>query len=253
MKNSRVAILLLVLAPLLVSCAPSEADVQAAVSAALDATAAARPAATATAAATATPAPTETASPTNTPTLRPTRTPSPTATPWPTMEPELVAIGRRCVDEITNDSYLFVEGPVNAIWTRTAPTLFAFVDESGEDYTFLLQYAYQADDWLFIDELIFNADGEVIRVPVTDVITDVIAGGILEFGAIRFRNSELETVQRIVDAEEVNLRYSGSEGQHDATLDEIERAIMKYTLHAYRALEYGGVELGDFTEGCPGE
>ncbi len=246
----------------LASCAPSEAELQAAVADAISATqqaistVTAEPMATATPIPTDTPAPTDTPPPTPTQTPRPTRTPQPTETPipMPTIGPDTIAHGRRCVDEITGDSYIYLKHSTDAVWARLAPTVMSFVDETNGRYEMTVEYIYYGNDWLFVEEIIFNADGEVIRLTPAGTDGDVLNdGNILETGVIPITMSNIEIADKLVTAEEVLIRYSGSDGMYDATLDPHERAMFVFAALIYRAVNDGRVSMDDFELDCPGD
>lgn len=252
-------ILLAVVLLALVSCAPSEAELQEAVAVAIQATQDAQPTATAEPTVTNTPRPTYTSVPTDTPTPAPTNTPRPTSTPRPTATlfptpPALVMdITRRCVDQITNDYYLYSDPHMNAVWARLSPVVTSVIIPVGESFVGELEYYYVADDWLFVDELIFNADGEVIRLTPEWTDTTVLSGGtILEAGGILIDLDGLNQLYELATGDNVQLRYSGTEGAEDVTLDEYEQNMMRFILAVLPPLLDGSISPDDFEEGCPG-
>lgn len=243
----------------LVGCAPSEAELQDAVAEAISATQQAIPTATEEPTATATPRATNTPTPTNTPrptftlTPRPTRTSSPTATPAPTLEPEMIALGGRCVDQITNDSYIFMQEGTNALWGSLSPAIIGYVTESDGDYELVMDFHYVGNDWLFVDELIFNVDGEVIHMTPVGISTDVLGGGrILESGTVIITPSVYVDFFKVIDGEDVKLRYSGSDGSFDAVPDAHEMNTLRYANLISGGLQDGSINLADFEEVCPG-
>ena len=252
-------ILLLTLAIMgLSACDPSEAELQDAVAEAISATqqaiptATAEPTATATPRATNTPVPTNTPAPTNTKEPSPTPRPTLTPTPIPTVDPSLLANGGRCIDQITNDSYIFIQAPTKLLWARGSPTILGFVAESEGAYDLQIDFYYVGDAWLFIDELIFNVDGEVIRMTVPDLNTDVLYGGsILESGTISITSSKYDDFFKIITGEDVKLRYSGSDGIFDVAPDEFEMGTLQYAYLVYLGLQNGTISLDSFEEACP--
>lgn len=250
-------LIMAVLTLLLISaCRPSETELQEAVAAAISATEAAQPTATATTAASPTPVstdtPTPTATPAATPTPQPTRTPRPTATPFPTPLPEVLAIARRCIDPIENDFYIHAGPLTDLVWGRLSPVVTTTMYPRGNSYEGQLEYYYVGDDWLFIDELIFNIDGEVVRIQPAWTDTEIIGGGtILESGGIPIGRSKMDLLSKLAAGENIQLRYSGTEGQTDVTLDDLERGMIRFMYAVLPSLMDGSISSDEIEEGCP--
>lgn len=241
----------------LCTCAPSEAAIQAAIQETIAAAPTEIPSPTGVPEPTHTPAPIETPTPQPTPTATrtpvPTRTPRPTMTPFPTPLPEIMEIGRRCVDPIENDFYIHAGPLTDVIWARSSPVVTSIMYPRGSSYEGQLEYYYVGDDWLFIDELIFNIDGEVVRVAPAWTDTTVISGGtILESGGIPIGRQELDLLSKLAAGEDIKLRYSGTDGQTDVTLDIYERGMIRFMYAVLPGLMDGSISSDAFGEGCPG-
>lgn len=226
----------------LTACAPSEAAIQAAIQATADAM------------------PTATPEPTETPTPRPTDTPEPTATPEPmptpkplsTLSPKVIRYGARCIDEITNNSYIFLEEEVDWLWLAPTSNVTAVVHVIDTTYILEMSAEYRDDDWLFVDELIFNLDGEVVRLTPTSEFRDVLSNGrIMEIVGFAFTLNNLGPIFELVNADEIKVRYSGSRGIHDMDLTDYELATIQYAYSVYLRLMEGTISPTDFRELCP--
>ena len=252
------AVLALLFLLSVVACTPSEQTIQAAVQVALAATQAALPTATlpptvtpsASATATLTPVPTATPTPRPTRTPGPTATPSPTPVPIPTFGPEHRNAGARCIDPITNDSYIYL-ALAWSLATAEPVHITGLVDEQDGDLALLMTFTYVGDDWLFVDELIMNLDGEVVRFTPDYTDTEVLnSGRVWEWGYVVLGQDDRAFVDKLV-GENVLVRLSGPEGQYDYAMTTFEAATVRYAYMAYMELRSGASELSDFPESCP--
>jgi hypothetical protein len=129
----------------------------------------------------------------------------------------------------------------------------SFIYPTSSSYQGQLEYYYVGDDWLFIDELVFNIDGEVVRVTPDWTDTDVLSGGtILEVGGISIDRQNLDLLAKLAVGENIQLRYSGTDGQTDVTLDVYERGMIRFLYAVLPGLMDGSISSSEFEEGCPG-
>lgn len=240
-------VLILSIALTVSACSPSEAELQEAVEAALAATQEAQPIPTAV------PTVIDTATPVPTNTPIPTATYFPTSTPFPTLESSVVNLGGQCVDPVTGESYFFQKQLTKELWTSLAPNVQSFVDmSSDETYILSLLYTFVADDWLFIDELIFNVDGEVYHLKPDSTSSDIFdSGDIYEAGTKVITRNDFDLVEDIIRGETVLVRFSGSDGSYDYTLTDEEKGVIEYSYLVYQALVNDAVSPSDFVATCP--
>ena len=89
-----------------------------------------------------------------------------------------------------------------------------YPEEDSATYLFL---DYDGSSWLFIEYVKFVADGEKIKIPYNKMATDVLYGGkITEWGQTRV---SLETLSKLVNAEELQARLYGKDYYHEIRVD----------------------------------
>lgn len=108
---------------------------------------------------------------------------------------------------------------------------FAKKGEKVENFRFVFQY--YADDWLFIESMIFNIDGENITIsPSMD--TDCGYGGkIWEWCDTQI---SLEFVEKLANAKSVKIKMNGSQYYDTRTLTTAQIQSIKNTYDYFKAL-----------------
>lgn len=96
---------------------------------------------------------------------------------------------------------------------------------------------FKQDDWVFMDKIIFNVDGERFQwdIGFGDRESQVLWGGIAEWTVQRsfFNNDLLDQMQKVVNGKSVKMRFSGREGFRDHTVTAAEKANIKLFLELY--------------------
>lgn len=95
---------------------------------------------------------------------------------------------------------------------------------------------YYADDWLFVDSYIFLIDGE--RVPYTpgNVETDHSGGKIWEYSDEPVTSSMMTMLKEIAAANEVKIRFNGSQYYKDKTLTSDQKSAIGEVIKVYELL-----------------
>ena len=110
-------------------------------------------------------------------------------------------------------------------------------------------YVYVADDWLFIDSILINADGERYTLDLCFENTDTIGGGkIQEMVAVCLDLADKDMVAQITSADKVMARLYGSKGSHDFELNQREKTSLKYTFQTFVNLKEGTIEIKEGIE-----
>lgn len=207
----------------LVGCGLSEADVATSVAQTIEAMA------------------TDTPEPTATSTPRPTSTPLPEA--YPILTEDERATMKYSLDEMSGEATLeYLKNYGQAVKLRS----WLDITPQGEPANISFFYSYIADDWLFIDSILINADGERYTLDLCYENTDVLDDGqIMESVAACFDLSDKEMIEQIANADNVGVRLNGSSGNHDIRLSEKERFSLKYAFQTFANLSEGTIEMKD--------
>jgi len=164
--------------------------------------------------------------------------------------PEHYGVIGHCVDAITNDSYVYLALGWSAA-TSNPVHIVGVVDITSGDPAVLMEFSYVGDDWLFIDEVIINLDGEVVRFTPDYVDTEVLNNGnVWEWGYVILGQEHREFVDKLV-GDNVMVRLTGPEGRYDYALTKFEAATVRIAYMTYMELLSGATELSDLPKQCP--
>lgn len=98
-----------------------------------------------------------------------------------------------------------------------------YITTKDQDMSLLL--GFEKNGWLFFDEIIFNIDGEIDSLYSLDPKTDTLGGSIIRETEIRDYDEEL--VGKLIDANEIKMRFTGEKGELDYTLTAIDKEALK--------------------------
>ena len=115
-----------------------------------------------------------------------------------------------------------------------------FSTENGVPQTFRFVYQYEADDWLFIREMIFNIDGENFAI-APKMETDCGNGGrIWEWCDNAVWEDETgvcnKFIEKLGNAKNVKVKLIGSQYYDTKTLSSAQIKSIKDTYEYYKAL-----------------
>jgi hypothetical protein len=112
---------------------------------------------------------------------------------------------------------------------------------ADDTVTLLFWYSYLSDDWIFIDHVVFNVDGEVYRIEPDSLDRDVLESGrVLESGTIILDDDlNQELLDDLLNGEDVLVRFDGSDGNYDYSMTVLERVAFRKIHHIYRNLIEG--------------
>ena len=241
MKRSFVILIFLILFAVVFSACssgePSESDIQTAIAQ----TAEAIPTETDVPEPTATTKRVKLPTPTNTPI--PTNTPMPTEEPWPVLSEDELKKTIYSRDEISGVALAQYE------LNRSSDTE-AWVDISpdGKQFGFTWFGRYLGDDWLFVESLLVNVDGEVYDLPLCYYNNDVFdSGRVYESFSPCPEDLDDELILNIVNGDRVLVRFDGSEGNYDFELTDDEKLSLEYALNLFHNLSDGALKINETT------
>ena len=134
------------------------------------------------------------------------------------------------------------ENPEGKVITNRAVDGFSFSVKDGEPRMLRFVFQYHSDDWLFIENMIFNIDGENITI-IPDMETDCGNGGkIWEWcdEAVVGGNCEYSVkeklIAKIANAKSVKVKLNGSQYYDTRTLTAEQIKSIRDTYEYYKAL-----------------
>lgn len=142
---------------------------------------------------------------------------------------------RECNDEF-NDVVWYI--PKSAPRYVNMNGVYCYFEAKSSNFRFKFQY--HADDWLFIDNLIFNIDGENITI-VPDMKRDCGNGGRIWEWCDENINNDRATlneyfIKKIANAKTVKIRMNGSQYYNTRVLTAAQIKSIKNTYEYYIAL-----------------
>lgn len=108
-------------------------------------------------------------------------------------------------------------------------------DNQASNLRFRVQY--EAGDWLFIKNMIFNVDGENITFIPDDMETDCGNGGRIWEWCDEAAQYNQELVNKIANAKTVKVKFNGRQYYDTKTMSSKELQAFKETLDYYKALD----------------
>ena len=107
-------------------------------------------------------------------------------------------------------------------------------DKSVSNFRFVIQY--EADDWLFIRDCVFNIDGENIRFTPTKMARDNASGRIWEWCDESVSGETENLIRKIASAKTVKVKLNGDKYYDTRTIKIQEIASIKKMLSFYEEL-----------------
>lgn len=126
-------------------------------------------------------------------------------------------------------------------WYKHAPKtqthLTAYIGHQEGGQPWLRQYLfYKAKNWLFVKNYILLIDDERITMPPTKFERDNGYGGIWEWEDKMATETDIATLEKIINSKETVIRFNGDKYYDDHTVTASEKAALKDVLTGYKAL-----------------
>ncbi|MEF3330614.1 hypothetical protein [Oceanobacillus oncorhynchi] len=115
-------------------------------------------------------------------------------------------------DDFDDVSTLYYQG-LNDISSENYIVPFITTEENSMN----LLVGFEKEDWLFADNVILNIDGERETLGTFDFDTETLGGSLIREEDTK-TNIDEELIEKIIDADEVKVRFEGSKGEIDYTL-----------------------------------
>ena len=133
-----------------------------------------------------------------------------------------------------NEFYYHKKTPkyVNRNWVYT------YIVKNNKSLGLRFRAQYYADDWLFIESIKFNIDGEIVEFPVGygTFKRDNDGGKIWEWADLSVQESStIAILDRIANSKTTKIRYVGSQYHDDRVLTGNEKTALKRTLELYHS------------------
>ena len=113
---------------------------------------------------------------------------------------------------------------------------FSIPDKSKKPDNLRLIIGYKADDWLFINKVTFLVDGEPHNITCKFERDTESGGGIFEWCDLNVTNTIYSLITKIINADEVKIRFGGNQYHTDAYLSLEQYEAMKSIVSKYKAL-----------------
>lgn len=123
-------------------------------------------------------------------------------------------------DDIENLATIYYKG-LNDVSSQNY--IVPYITTKDKDMNILL--GFEKDGWLFFDEIIFNIDGEVEKLYSLDPETSTLGGSKIRETIIKDYDEEL--IDKLINAKEVKMRFSGKNGELDYTLTDVDIKALK--------------------------
>lgn len=119
---------------------------------------------------------------------------------------------------------------------RNSIYLYFQKDKEGRPSNLRFRVQYEAGSWLFINNMIFNVDGENITFTPTDMEKDCGYGGRIWEWCDELASSNQALVEKIYGAKTVKVKFNGRQYYDTKTMSAKELQAFKETYDYYRAL-----------------
>lgn len=109
-------------------------------------------------------------------------------------------------------------------------------DKDGSASNLRFRIQYEADEWLFIQNVIFNIDGENERFVPEHMETDCGYGGRIWEWCDEPATYNMSLIQKIANAKSVKMKFNGRQYYNTRTMSRQQINAIKETLSFYNAL-----------------
>jgi hypothetical protein len=130
------------------------------------------------------------------------------------------------------------------IYDKTSPQyvnisgIFAYISKEDNSYKLSFTTQYTGDDWLFIDEIIVNTDGNVSHYSPT-FKRDNGKGGVWEWSDETVPDETLPMLAGIANSKKAMVRYNGDKYYKIVKITHVQQAAMKRQLQIFKGLLLG--------------
>jgi len=131
------------------------------------------------------------------------------------------------------------------IYDQTSPRyinvkgVFVYMSQDTTGYELRLTTQYTADNWLFINSMSFNADGENFSDFSPKFNRDNGQGMIWEWSDEPVQDPNLSMLAKIATAKRAKIRYDGEQYYNELTITTAQKAAIKRQLQIYKGLLLG--------------
>lgn len=143
---------------------------------------------------------------------------------------------KQIVDEF--EDYTWIKHNTSPNYTN-CNTIYLYFKKNadGRFKNLRLRIQYEADDWLFINRVVFNCDGENFIYLPLDMQSDLGHGRIWEWSDdLVITKHDTEIVYKIAKANQVKVKFKGSKYYATRTMDDEELRAFKETFEYYNLL-----------------
>lgn len=133
-------------------------------------------------------------------------------------------------DDFDNVSTIYYQG-LNDI--NNENYIVPFITTNDNTMNFLI--GFERSDWLFADNVVFNVDGDRENFGTYNFDTDVLDGGIIREVDTKTNYSE-DTLEKILESDDVKLRFEGKNENLDYTLTDTDLEAIK-TIHSFEGIK----------------
>lgn len=147
------------------------------------------------------------------------------------------------INELRKHLRSTVDTVENITWyhDKTSPryisgnVIYCYMGESGSNYWLRVVYGFSKTDWVFMDSIILNIDGRIIRKKVrnNDRHTDV-NNGIFEWVDWPVFSVEEDFLLSIANSKSTQIKFSGDNGAKSFTVSKQQKQALKNIITYYR-------------------
>lgn len=114
---------------------------------------------------------------------------------------------------------------------------FLYLVEQGDSYFLRLKMQYVAEDWLFVDNVKLNIDGDIVDFYSGDFERDNNQR-IYEYKDIRVSAGDISTLRKVANSKSTVARYEGRQFYKDKTVTMKQKSALKKMLDVYESLVF---------------
>jgi len=143
---------------------------------------------------------------------------------------------RRRYDQFSRSTFIYDQTSPRYINVKG---VFVYMSRDATGNELRLTTQYTADNWLFINSMSFNADGENFSDFSPKFNRDNGKGGIWEWSDEAVPDLNLSMLAKIATAKRAKIRYDGEQYYNELTITAAQKAAIKRQLQVYKGLLLG--------------
>lgn len=149
---------------------------------------------------------------------------------------KLLRKARKDDDEFQEVSFYY--DPTTVKYTNYN-SIHCYISKAGADVNLRFRLQYNADDWLFIERVIFNIDGENFPYTPQKMDRDNGDGAIWEWFDETVGEEELIILKKLSTAKSAKVKLIGSQYHDIKTITKSQKAAIKNILMLYKGFQLG--------------